>query len=67
MQKSWRIWDPRYAQDYFQNLDKLDLNNCEGQFLLFQIFYVNLGQNLALEGTLYWHVYDPLDGQARVP
>ena len=29
--------------------------------MLFQIFHVNLGQNLALDGTLYWRVYDPLN------
>ena len=28
--------------------------------MLFQIFWINLGQNLALDGTLYWRVYDPL-------
>ena len=31
--------------------------------MLIQIFLVNLEQNLALEGTLYWREYDPLTGK----
>ena len=53
---------------YFQNLDKLDLKKllCGGQFLPFQIFEINLGHNLALDGTLYWRVYDPLPSEKEI-